>query len=295
MTGNRDPFGGSMALILDGKAVAQAVKKEIKAELDGRGEGPRPGLAVILVGEDPASQVYVGGKIRDCAEIGIRSFEHRLPADTSQGALEDLIRRLNADPQVHGLLVQLPLPKGLDPVRALNLIDPSKDVDGLHPMSLGRLMAGQPTLRACTPSGVMRILSHFGIPVAGKGAVVIGRSTIVGKPMAQMLLEQNATVTVCHSKTSDLAGVVRRADIVVAAIGRPRMITADYIREGAVVVDVGMNRLPDGKLAGDVDFVGVSPLASAITPVPGGVGLMTRAMLMHNTYQAYLEQTGRRS
>lgn len=280
-----------MSLILDGKTVAQAVKNEIKEALAKRGEGPRPGLAVILVGNDPASQVYVGGKIKDCGEIGIRSFEHRLPPDVPQADLEDLIRRLNADPQVHGLLVQLPLPSGLDSTRALNLIDPSKDVDGLHPMNLGKLLAGQPALRACTPSGVMRILSHFGIDVAGRDAVVIGRSTIVGKPMAQMLMEKNATVTVCHSRTRDLPAVVRRADVVVAAIGRARMITADYIREGAVVVDVGMNRLPDGKLAGDVDFEGVAPKASAITPVPGGVGLMTRAMLMSNTYQAFLEQT----
>ena len=253
-----------------------------------------PGLAVILVGEDPASQVYVGGKIKDCAQIGIRSFEHRLPATTPQAELESLILRLNRDPSVHGFLVQLPLPKGLDPTRALNLIDPSKDVDGLHPMNLGRLMAGQPTLRACTPSGVMRILSHFNLPVSGKEAVVIGRSTIVGKPMAQMLMEQNATVTVCHSKTHDLPAVVRRADIVVAAIGRPRMITAEFVKVGAVVVDVGMNRLPDGKLVGDVDYGPVSEKAQAITPVPGGVGLMTRAMLMKNTFQAYLEQTGQK-
>jgi methylenetetrahydrofolate dehydrogenase (NADP+) / methenyltetrahydrofolate cyclohydrolase len=286
-----------MSLLLDGKAVAAAVKQEVREAVQAisatpKTQGSVPGLAVILVGDDPASKVYVGGKIKDCAETGIRSFEHRLGADSSQGDVEALIRRLNADPSVHGLLVQLPLPRGLDSAQALNLINPSKDVDGLHPMNLGKLMAGQPTLRACTPSGVMRILSHYGISTAGKDAVVIGRSTIVGKPMAQMLMEKDSTVTVCHSKTKDLAAVVRRADIVVAAIGRARMITADFIKEGAVVVDVGMNRLPDGRLAGDVDFNAVFPIASAVTPVPGGVGLMTRAMLMKNTYQAFLDQTG---
>ncbi len=284
-----------MAIILDGKEVARAVKNEVKEAVRKiAGEsGSGPGLAVVLVGEDPASQVYVGGKIRDCAEVGIRSFEHRLPATVPQEELEELIRRLNGDPGIHGLLVQLPLPRGFDSIRILNLIDPAKDVDGLHPMNLGRMMAGQSGLRACTPSGVMRILSHFGISVSGMDAVVIGRSTIVGKPMAQMLMEQNATVTVCHSRTRDLPVVVRRADVLVAAVGRARMITADLVKEGAVVVDVGMNRLPDGKLAGDVDFGPVSNKASAITPVPGGVGLMTRAMLMTNTLQAFLAQKGR--
>ena len=281
-----------MAQIIDGKLVAQEVRTRA-AELVGRVReaGVEPGLAVVLVGEDPASQSYVRMKERDCAEVGIRSVDLRRPADISQAELEEIIDRCNADPAIHGILVQLPLPAGLDEEAALARISSEKDVDGLHPINLGRLVRGIPGARACTPWGVMAMLDRYGIDPSGKEAVVIGRSSIVGKPMALMLLERNATVTVCHSRTADLRAVCRRADILVAAIGRPEMITAQYVKPGAVVIDVGINRTDDG-MVGDVAFSSVEPVAGAITPVPGGVGPMTRAMLVMNTAQAAARAAG---
>lgn len=275
-----------MATIIDGKAVAAKVRAEAALRAAAlRARGITPGLAVVLVGDDPASRSYVGMKERDCEEVGIRSFDHRLPAETTQEQLNELISRLNADPAVHGILVQFPLPGHLDTEQVLSRIAPDKDADGLTAVNLGRLMRGLPAPRACTPWGCMRLLEEYGVDPSGKRAVVIGRSTLVGKPMAQMLMEANATVTVCHSRTADLAGVCREADILVAAIGRPKMIDATFVKPGAVVVDVGINRVDEG-LVGDVDFDAVEPLASAITPVPGGVGPMTRAMLLLNTLEA---------
>lgn len=275
-----------MAQIIDGKLVAKHVRDEVTTRVAQlRAEGIVPGLAVILIGDDPASASYVRMKERDCKEVGIASRDYFRPADTSQDELNEIIDLCNADPKMHGILVQMPLPAHLDAEQAIARIDPVKDVDGFHPLSLGRLMRGLPAPRACTPWGVMRMLSEYGIALSGKRAVVVGRSTIVGKPMALMLLEANATVTVCHSKTRDLAGVCRGADILVAAIGRPKMIGADYVKPGAVVIDVGINRTDQG-MVGDVDFEAVEPLASHITPVPGGVGPMTRAMLLANTVEA---------
>lgn len=273
-------------IIIDGKAVAARVRSEVAEEVAVlHSRGIEPGLAVILVGEDPASQSYVGMKERDCEEVGIRSFDTRLPADTSQADLEAIIDGFNVDPNVHGILLQLPLPANLDAESAIARIAPEKDVDGFHPVSIGRLVRGLPSAHACTPEGVMELLRAYEIDPAGKRAVVIGRSVLVGKPMALLLIEANATVTVCHSRTQDLPGVCREADIVVAAIGRPHMIDASYIKPGAVVIDVGINRV-DGKLVGDVAYTEVEPLASAITPVPGGVGPMTRAVLLKNTVAA---------
>jgi methylenetetrahydrofolate dehydrogenase (NADP+)/methenyltetrahydrofolate cyclohydrolase len=273
-------------IIIDGKAVAARVRSEVAEEVAVlRGQGIEPGLAVILVGEDPASQSYVGMKERDCEEVGIRSFDTRLSADTSQADLEAIIDGFNADPAVHGILLQLPLPASLDAESAIARIAPEKDVDGFHPVSIGRLVRGLPSAHACTPEGVMELLRAYDIDPSGKRAVVIGRSVLVGKPMALLLIEANATVTVCHSRTQDLPGVCREADILVAAIGRPHMIDASYIKPGAVVIDVGINRVGD-KLVGDVAYSEVEPLASAITPVPGGVGPMTRAVLLKNTVAA---------
>ncbi len=245
----------------------------------------------MLVGDDPASHSYVRMKERDCAEVGIRSIDLRRPATISQDELNEIIESCNADPGVHGILVQMPLPAGLDAEEAIALIDPAKDVDGFHPVSLGRLVRGLPAPRACTPWGVMAMLDHYGIDPAGKNAVVIGRSTIVGKPMALMLLERNATVTVCHSRTRDLPAVCREADVLVAAVGRPKMVTAEYVKPGAVVIDVGINQTDEG-MVGDVDFGSVEPIASWITPVPGGVGPMTRAMLVLNTAKAAARAAG---
>ena len=281
-----------MAQIIDGKLVAREVRARAALLVDRvKATGVQPGLAVVLVGDDPASQSYVGMKERDCAEVGIRSVDFRREADTSQAEFEAIIDDCNADPSIHGILVQLPLPNGFDEESALARISPEKDVDGLHPINLGRLVRGIPGARACTPWGVMAMLDHYGIDPSGKEAVVIGRSSIVGKPMALMLLERHATVTICHSRTDDLAAVCRRADILVAAIGRPEMITADYVKPGAVVIDVGINRTDTG-LMGDVEFASVEPIASAITPVPGGVGPMTRAMLVMNTAQAAAHAAG---
>ncbi|HET6497510.1 MAG TPA: bifunctional methylenetetrahydrofolate dehydrogenase/methenyltetrahydrofolate cyclohydrolase FolD [Coriobacteriia bacterium] len=282
-----------MTTILDGNAVASVVKREVAADVERlTARGVTPGLAVVLVGDDPASATYVAMKERDCAEAGVRTFDHRRTASIGQAELEDIIDGCNADPAVHGILVQMPLPGHLDAERAIERIAPEKDVDGFHPASLGRLVRGLEGPRACTPWGVMRMLSHYDIELSGARAVVIGRSTIVGKPMALMLLERNATVTVCHSKTRDLPSVCREADLLVAAAGRPRMVTAEYVKPGAVVIDVGINRAPSGGLVGDVDFESVAPVASAITPVPGGVGPMTRAMLLANTVAAAVRVTG---
>ncbi len=275
-----------MATIIDGKAVAAAVREraaEGARALAAR--GVRPCLAVVLVGDDPASASYVRMKERDCAEVGIESRDHRLPAGTTQADLDALIDSLNADPAIHGILVQMPLPGHLDAESVIERIDPAKDADGFHPENLGLLVRGLPSFRACTPAGVMEMLKAYDIDPAGMRAVVVGRSTIVGKPMALLLLEANATVTVCHSRTRDLAAVCREADLLVAAIGRPKMIDASYVKPGAVVIDVGINRTDEG-MVGDVDFASVEPIASAISPVPGGVGPMTRAMLMVNTIAA---------
>lgn len=281
-----------MTTIIDGKEVASRIEVETRKGVVRLAErGVVPGLAVVLVGENPASQSYVGMKERDCARIGIRSFDNRLPAETTQEELEAIIDRYNADPEVHGILVQLPLPAHLDAEAVIARIRPAKDADGLHPVNLGRLVRGLPAPRACTPLGVMRMLEAYGIDPAGKHAVVVGRSSLVGKPLALLLLEANATVTVCHSKTRDLPAVCREADILIAAVGRPKMIDASYVKPGAVVIDVGINRTDEG-LVGDVDYAAVAPLAEAITPVPGGVGPMTRAILMSNTVAA-AEAVGR--
>jgi methylenetetrahydrofolate dehydrogenase (NADP+)/methenyltetrahydrofolate cyclohydrolase len=274
------------ATLLDGKLVAAAVKAEVA--LGVKKLARSPGLATVLVGEDPASQVYVRGKRRDAEEVGMVSIHHHLPASISQTELEALIDSLNNDPAVDGILVQLPLPGDLDGESAVRAINPSKDADGLHPFNLGLLVLDQPGPRPCTPSGVIRILDHYAIPVAGASAVVVGRSFLVGRPLALMLASRgmDATVTVAHSRTRNLADVTREADIVIAAVGVPRMITAAHVKPGATVIDVGINRLDDDRLVGDVDFDGVEKVAAALTPVPGGVGPMTRAMLLVNTLNA---------
>ena len=273
-----------MATRIDGKALAAKVKAQTAEAA--KSLYRRPGLAVILVGNDPASRVYVTGKEKDCAECGFLSFEHALPEDTTQETLLDLIQELNRDPQVDGILCQLPLPGHLDEEAVLNAIARDKDVDCFHPYNVGRLMIGDPVFLPCTPAGVMEMLREYGIPVRGRRCVVLGRSNIVGKPMALLLMRENATVTVCHSRTEGLAGVCRGADILVAAVGRAGFVTADMVKPGAAVIDVGINRNAKGRLCGDVDFAAVQPLAGAISPVPGGVGLMTRAMLMENTLLA---------
>ncbi|MCI5846023.1 MAG: bifunctional methylenetetrahydrofolate dehydrogenase/methenyltetrahydrofolate cyclohydrolase FolD [Clostridiales bacterium] len=274
------------AKLLDGKLIAAQVEEALTQRIAALAkQGTVPGLTVILVGDDPASQTYVRNKEKACARLGIRSQTLRLPAAASQQELEAAIVRANQDEAVHGILVQLPLPGHLDAEHALALICPEKDVDGFHEVNLGRLMRGTADVVACTPKGVMRMLDSAGIDPAGKNAVVVGRSLIVGKPMALLLLARDATVTVCHSHTRHLADITRQADLLVAAVGKPRVITADMVRDGAVVVDVGINRV-DGKLCGDVDFDAVAQKASYISPVPGGVGKMTIAMLMENTVLA---------
>jgi methylenetetrahydrofolate dehydrogenase (NADP+)/methenyltetrahydrofolate cyclohydrolase len=282
-----------MTLIMDGNATAKAVQEKIAQDVEKlKAAGKRPGLAVVLVGEDPASKVYVGRKKKACETLGFYSEEYKLPADTKEADLLALVETLNRKQEIHGILVQFPLPTGLNPQKVIETINPEKDVDGMNPTSLGKLISGLPGLRSCTPAGVMVMLEHYGISVAGKEAVVIGRSIMVGKPMAQLLVEANATVTICHSKTKNIGEVIHRADIVVAAIGKPKFVTADMVKDGAVVVDVGINRTAEGKLVGDVDYEAIAPKASAITPVPGGVGPMTIALLMKNTYQAFLNQSG---
>jgi methylenetetrahydrofolate dehydrogenase (NADP+)/methenyltetrahydrofolate cyclohydrolase len=277
-----------MARLIDGKAVAAKVRGEVA---DGvrklkQEAGITPGLAVVRVGDDPASLLYVTSKRKGCAETGMASWEHHQPPTITQAALLDLIARLNADVSVHGILVQMPLPKHLDAEAVISAVTPSKDIDGFHPMNAGNLLLGRPAPRACTPFGVMRLLQEIDFDPKGKHAVVVGRSNIVGKPMAMMLLHADATVTVCHSKTPDLAAVVSRADLVVAAIGKDRFIKGEWIKPGAVVIDVGQNRTPEGKLSGDVEFEVAKDRAAAITPVPGGVGPMTVAMLLANTLDA---------
>lgn len=273
-----------MAKIIDGKALAAQVKARCAAGAQGLAR--RPGLAVILVGDDPASRVYVSGKERDCAECGFLSFEHKLPADTTEQELLTLIDRLNGDGAVDGILVQLPLPAHLNEEKVLNAIAPDKDVDCFHPVNVGKMVTGQPVFLPCTPAGVMEMLRAYEIPVAGRHCVVLGRSNIVGKPMATLLLAQSGTVTICHSKTPDLAAFTRQADILVSAVGRTGLVRADMVKEGAVVIDVAMNRNDEGKLCGDVCYAEVAEKASYITPVPGGVGPMTRVMLLENTLTA---------
>lgn len=273
-----------MAMLIDGKALAAKVKAQVGAQVEQMTR--KPGLAVIIVGDNPASRVYVNGKKRDCAECGIYSEEYALPEQTSQRELLELIGELNGREDIDGILVQLPLPEQLDEKEVLLAISPEKDVDGFHPMNVGRLVTGEPGFRPCTPAGVMRMLDEYGIEPEGRHCVVLGRSNIVGKPQALMMLERNATVTICHSRTPDLAAQCRRADILVCAVGKTGLVKADMVKEGAVVIDVAMNRNEAGKLCGDVDFEAVAAKAAYITPVPGGVGPMTRAMLMVNTLQA---------
>ena len=276
-----------MAKIISGKEVSAKVKNEVRQEVCLLKEkGIMPGLAVIIVGDDPASRVYVNNKRKDCEEVGIYSEEHALPADTTQEELMELIDSLNQRSEINGILCQLPLPKHLDEKTVLEAIRPIKDVDAFHPSNVGRIMIGDFHFLPCTPSGVMEMLEFAGIDIAGKQCVVIGRSNIVGKPMAMLLLHQNGTVTICHSRTKNLAEICREADILVAAVGRADFVTADMVKEGAVVIDVGMNRNQAGKLCGDVAYDEVEPKASYITPVPGGVGPMTIAMLMQNTLTA---------
>ncbi len=272
------------AKIIDGKTHAAALLASLRETAAGL--AVRPGAAVVLVGDDPASRVYTRNKARACSDAGVDSTLHELPGTTSEAELCALIDRLNADPAVHGIIVQLPLPSGIDAERVLRRIAPGKDIDGFHPENVGALALGSHRFVPCTPAGILRMLEAEGIALQGRDAVVVGRSNIVGKPMALLLLEKHATVTICHSRTVDLAAHVRRADVLVAAVGRPRMITADMVKPGACVIDVGIHRMPDGKLTGDVDFASVRQVAGWITPVPGGVGPMTVAMLVANTVRA---------
>ena len=276
-----------MAKILSGKEVSARNKEKLKAEVAALTEkGVTPGLAVVIVGNDPASKVYVGRKEAMCAELGMYSEKYALPEDTAQSELLALIEKLNSDPNIHGILVQLPLPEPLDEKAVIAAIAPQKDVDAFHPVNVGKIMIGDYDFVPCTPAGIMELIAESGVEVEGKNCVVIGRSNIVGKPMSMLLLHKNGTVTICHSRTKNLAEITRNADILVAAVGRAHFVTADMVKPGAVVIDVGMNRLEDGKLAGDVDFDAVEPIAAAITPVPGGVGPMTISMLMRNTLTA---------
>ena len=282
-----------MAQRIDGKAIAAKVKSEVAAEVEAlKAGGIETGMAVVLVGDDPASKIYVRNKKKACAEVGIYSEEHVLPAETTQEELLALIEKLNRDPKINGILVQSPLPKHLDEKLVVEHIDPNKDVDAFHAYNVGRIMIGDFTFLPCTPAGVIELIRSTGVEIAGKSCVVVGRSNIVGKPMAMLLLHNHGTVTVCHSKTNNLAEVCRNADILVAAVGRAKLITADMVKPGAVVIDVGMNRDENGKLCGDVDFDAVEPIASHITPVPGGVGPMTIAMLMKNAVSAAKIQNG---
>lgn len=282
-----------MAQIIDGKAISTQIKDELKdkvAEL--KAAGKEVTLAVIQVGNDPASSVYVGNKKKACEYIGIRSLAYELAEETTEKELLDLIDTLNGRADVNGILVQLPLPGHIDEDKVIKRIAPEKDVDGFHPASVGALCIGQPGFVSCTPAGIIQLLKRSGIEIAGKECVVIGRSNIVGKPMSLLMLRENATVTIAHSKTSDLQEVAKRADILIVAVGKPKMITKDYVKEGAVVIDVGIHRMENKKLCGDVDYDDVAPVCSAITPVPGGVGPMTIAMLMHNCVESINLQEG---
>ncbi|PLX84163.1 MAG: bifunctional methylenetetrahydrofolate dehydrogenase/methenyltetrahydrofolate cyclohydrolase FolD [Desulfuromonas sp.] len=275
-----------MEKIIDGKAIAARMRQTIAddvAQLTAR--GTTPGLAVVLVGEDPASRVYVSMKEKACAQAGIYSDEHKLPAETSEAQLLSLIDELNSNERIDGILVQLPLPEHIDEAKVLEAISPAKDVDGFHPYNVGRLVTGNPLFQPCTPYGIMKMLEYSGVDLTGKEVVVVGRSNIVGKPVALMCLAKHATVTLCHSRTKGLADTVRRADVVIAAVGRPEMVKGDWIKEGAVVIDVGVNRVGEKKLVGDVEFEAARQRASAITPVPGGVGPMTITMLLYNTVE----------
>ena len=282
-----------MATRMDGKAVSAKVKEQVAQEVAAlQGQGVCPGLAVVSVGEDPASRIYVNNKKKACQATGIHSEEYALPASTTQEELLALVDTLNHKEDIHGILVQSPLPKGLDEGAVVEAIDPQKDVDAFHAYNVGKIMMGDYHFLPCTPAGIMELLQAYDIPVEGKRCVVIGRSNIVGKPMAMLLLHQNGTVTICHSRTKDLPEVTRQADILVSAVGKSRFVTADMVKPGAVVIDVGMNRDENGKLCGDVDFAAVEPEASYITPVPGGVGPMTIAMLLKNTVTAAKLQNG---
>ena len=276
-----------MAKILDGKAVSQRIKDELKIEVENlKKEGKSVGLAVIIVGDNPASRIYVNNKKKACEQLGIHSEEFALPAETTEEELKALVEKLNVDDSIDGILVQLPLPKHINEEAVINTISAKKDVDAFHPSNVGKIMIGNYDFLPCTPAGVMELIAESGISVEGKNCVVVGRSNIVGKPQAMLLLQKNGTVTICHSRTKDLAAVTREADILVAAVGVPELIKGDMLKEGAVVIDVGMNRLPDKKLVGDVAFEECEKKAAAITPVPGGVGPMTIAMLMKNTVKA---------
>ena len=279
------------AILIDGKKVSQDIRERLKSETEAfvAKTGVKPGLAVVLVGNDPASAVYVRNKHRACGEIGFYSEGYELPEDTTEDEVLSLLARLNDDPKIHGILVQLPLPKQINEEKVILSIKPEKDVDAFHPANVGRIMLGNYRFLPCTPAGVMALLDAYGIDPKGKSCVVIGRSNIVGKPQALLMLERNATVTICHSRTVDLPSYTKRADIIVVAVGKARFLTGDMVKPGAVVIDVGINRLPDGKLCGDADFASVSEVASAITPVPGGVGPMTLTMLMQNTLAAAKE------
>jgi methylenetetrahydrofolate dehydrogenase (NADP+)/methenyltetrahydrofolate cyclohydrolase len=279
--------------LIDGKAVAQAVRSEVRVDVEAwvASGGQPPGLATVLVGDDPASAVYVANKQRASAEVGIEGFAHDLPAGSSQDEVESVLRQLNADPKVSGILLQLPTPDHIDGSYLTTLIDPAKDVDGLTPVSAGLLAKGRPGLRPCTPAGVLKLLRRYDVAMEGAEAVVVGRSDLVGKPVAALLLAENATVTMCHSRTRDLPGVCRRADILIAAVGRPQMVKGDWVKPGAVVIDVGINRTEQG-LVGDVEFATAAETARLITPVPGGVGPMTIAMLLSNTLQAARASAG---
>lgn len=285
-----------MAHIIDGKKISAAARESIKertAEFEAK-TGIKPGLAVVIVGEDPASQVYVRNKRRGCEEVGFYSEVHELPESTTMPELVERLEEIKSNPMIHGILVQLPLPKHLDEKAVIDIIPPEKDVDAFHPINTGKIMIGSYSFLPCTPAGVMKMLEYEHISVEGKECVVVGRSNIVGKPMAMLLLHANGTVTICHSRTKNLAEVTKRADILVAAVGKAKFITADMVKEGAVVIDVGMNRNSEGKLCGDVDFDEVSKVASAITPVPGGVGVMTITMLLENTLRAAELAAGKR-
>lgn len=282
-----------MATRIDGKAVAAKIRAQVAQDVETlKARGFCPGMAVVLVGDDPASKIYVNNKKKACAETGIHSEEHLLPAETTQEELLALIEKLNADEKIHGILVQSPLPKHLDEKLVVEHIDPRKDVDAFHAYNVGKIMIGDFTFLPCTPAGVIELIRSTGVPIEGKNCVVVGRSNIVGKPMAMLLLHNNGTVTICHSRTKNLAEICRGADILVAAVGKPKFITADMVKPGAVVIDVGMDRDENGKLCGDVDFDAVEPIASYITPVPGGVGPMTIAMLMKNAVRAAEIQCG---
>jgi methylenetetrahydrofolate dehydrogenase (NADP+)/methenyltetrahydrofolate cyclohydrolase len=281
-----------MALIIDGKSLAKQVRGELKQQVtDLVDKGIRPGLAVVLVGDDPASAIYVKNKTKACNKLGVDHFDHRLPATTSQEELLELVGSLNRDERVDGILVQLPLPEQIDSATVIQAIDPRKDADGFHPANLGRLLAGDPLFVPCTPLGILRMLQHAETPLKGAEAIVVGRSNIVGKPMALLLLSRHCTVTLCHSRTRDLGEVVSRGDIVVAAVGRAELVKGEWIKPGATVIDVGMNRLED-RLVGDVEFAAAAERARAISPVPGGVGPMTITMLMHNTVVAAGRRAG---